>query len=210
MRSLCLSGASTKIPMLAGAAIAVCKYKKYRPTYILGTSAGAIISLPLALGLYEDIEYYTKNFTLDNIFGKKPVNEKGAITFSAIKRLITGKESLGTQDALKETLKGIISPEQFVEYKVGSYPICFVGVVEFRTGARKYINLKECTYEEYLDAVIASSSIPIFVESVKSFGGHLYDGGVRDHIGSHWLMENVKVSENISIYSRPENYVSRS
>ena len=206
MRSLCLSGGSTKIAMLAGAAVAILKYKKYKPTYIIGVSAGAILTVPLAMEMYNTVNKYVKNFDLNDIFTKHPVDKKGKVTLSALWRVLRGKESLGTQDKLTETLSQIISKEKFEEYKRSSAPICLAGIVEFKTGKRKYINLKECDYEGYLQAVLASSSIPIFVESVKSGPEYWYDGGVRDHIGSHWLMENVKLKENISIYSRPSSY----
>jgi len=54
---------------------------------------------------------------------------------------------------------------------------------------------------------MASSSIPVFVESVKIGEDIFYDGGVRDNIGSSWAMENIEgIKQNVSIYSRPSNY----
>ena len=206
MKGLSISGGGTKIAALAGAVIELCVEKGYKPDIITGISAGSIIAVPLAMGMFAEIEYYSKNFTLNEVFGIKPVTKKGKISFRGLLRAILGKQSFGTQDALLKTFSEIIDPQTFKLYKEGDYAPCYLGAVEFKTGKRVYFNAKEMEYEDYLQAVLASSSIPVFVESVEINGGYYYDGGVRDHIGSHWLMENHKIKEHVSIYSRPDNY----
>ncbi len=70
-----------------------------------------------------------------------------------------------------------------------------------------FTNLKKCSYDEFLLNMKSTSSIPGFVEPVSINDDYYFDGGVRDHIGSHWLFENFKISQNISIYSRPEDAI---
>jgi predicted acylesterase/phospholipase RssA len=214
--ALAISGGSTKIPMLAGAAITALKYKDYNPSYIIGTSSGGILALPLALGLYDKVESLVKSFTLNTVFDNKPVNEEGKVTLNAKLRVLAGKESLGTQNAVIEEIKKIVPKYLFKEYKKQNYPVVYLGVVEFRTGRRFYINLKEQSYENYLKFVLATGSIPGFVEGVRIVFKHegvltegiFYDGGTRDHIGSAWFIENhgEKIDEMLSIYSRPRDY----
>lgn len=206
-KGLSLSGGSTKIPALAGAAITLLREKKYKPDLITGISAGSILSLPLALRMYELIEKTVLNFELNDIFDIKPVNSRGNITLKAIWRIITGKESLGRQRNLRKTLSNLINESVFDTYKTyNEFPPVYIGYVDFRTGSRVFKDIKKATYDEYLDSVMASSSIPVFVESVKLNGSYNYDGGIRDHIASHWLMENYDLDEHVSIYSRPEDY----
>ena len=202
-----ISGGSTKIAALAGASVYALRDYGYKPDYICGISAGGILAVPLALEMYDEVIKLVKNFTYDDIFSVKPVNNKGNITLEAIWRLITGKESLGKQDNLVDTMSELVTEELFEKYKQGNYPPCFLGMVEFQTGKRHYMNMKNVTYDVFLDCVKATSSIPVFVESVEMpWKGYYYDGGVRNHIGSHWLMENTDITENISVYSRPEDY----
>lgn len=210
MKLLSISGGATKISGLCGAADSLMNQCGYKPDYIVGTSAGAILALPVAMELWEMLREKTTTFTLDDIFSKSPMNEKGDITLRAKLRVLFGKESLGVQDNLKTTIGEIITEDKFSTYqKKDVYPTVYIGMVDFKTGARHYMNLKECTYHEYLDYVLASTSIPYAAEPVHH-GDHIFfDGGVRDHIGSHWMMENIKgISENVSIYSRPENFAS--
>jgi predicted acylesterase/phospholipase RssA len=208
MKGLSLSGASTKIPAVAGAAITILKDKGYKPDIITGVSAGSILAVPLAMGLYDDIRRVSTTFTMDDIFDIKPVDKKGNISIRAILRALTGEESLGSQMNLLVTLSEIITEEKFKIYQTGNYAPCYLGCVEFKTCSRKYVNVKDpsVTYMDYLEWVCASSSIPVFVESVKVDNGFFYDGGVRDHIGSHWLMENHNITEHVSVYSRPKDY----
>lgn len=202
MNALSISGASTKIAFPAGAAIYLLRDLKYNPKIVSGISAGSILTVPLALGLFREIEKYVKEFELKDVFTKDPTNK-----IIAAWRLITGKESLGTQDKLKETLRGIVTEKRFNTYKSGPYATCYIGCVEFKTGKKEYFNVKTLDYEKYLEVTMASSSIPVFVESRKFDNGYWYDGGIRDHIGSAWLMErNVEMKNHISIYSRPKNF----
>ena len=202
-----ISGGSTKIAALAGASIYTLRDYQYQPDYICGISSGGILSVPLALGLYDELISLVQNFTYEDVFSIKPVNNKGKLRLEAIWRVITGKESLGAQDNLIETMSKLVPENLFEHYKRGKYAPCYIGSVEFKTGSRSYVNAKELNYDDFLLAVKATSSIPVFVEAVEGANdGYYYDGGIRDHIGSHWLMEHCDMNEHISLYSRPENY----
>ncbi len=206
-RGYSISGGSTKIAALAGASIYTLRDYGYEPDYICGVSAGGILAVPLALGMYDEVERLVKDFDYDDIFSIKPVTAKGKITLNAIWRIITGKQSLGAQDNLITTVSELIPEHTFERYQKNNFAPCFLGMVDFKTGGRTYLNMKNVPYHVFLSAVKATSSIPVFVESVKMpWDGYYYDGGVRDHIGSHWLMENCQMDEHISLYSRPEDY----
>lgn len=207
MKGLSLSGGSTKIAGIAGAAISICKEGYYKPDYITGISAGAILALPIALGLYNEIEQVVINLKPSDIFSIEPLNKRGFPTFKAITRLLRGKESLGKQDALINTIKKVITRERFEAYlRDRNSTDVYIGVVNMRTGTIYYDNVKSMTYNSYFDIINASSAIPVFVESVKKWGGYLMDGGLRDNIGSHWLMNNVPITHHISVYARPKGF----
>jgi len=207
MKALNISGGATKIAGLFGAAEYLLKVKEYKPDVISGISAGAILSLPLALGKYQTTKERVLNFKLEDFFEKKPVNNKGKISIGAILRLITGKPAIGDQSRLKKILSEVVTKEDFIFYKtMEKFPPCIIGAVDFKDGSHVYFNCKELSYEEYLDLVLASASIPIFTNPVNYKGKILYDGGVRDHIATPYILHNYPITENVSIFSRPKDY----
>lgn len=201
------SGASTKIAFHFGVAKALHEYE-IKPRVITGISAGAIISLPVAMGKWKEAEKLLLSFSLDkHVWGKRPIGKKGGFTLAGIKRVLFGAKSFGDQEGLRATLKSIITPRDFEIYKGSlSMPACHVGAVDLKTGSRHIVNLKEVTYEEYLDAVMASSTIIPFVPSIKTQSKFLVDGGYRNHILSGWAIEKFAPKAHVSVYSRPENF----
>ena len=106
---------------------------------------------------------------------------------------------------LRKLLKEVITPERFREYQEREDTfIAFVGYVDETSGKRVYVNLKSVPYHEAIESIMASSSIPVFTKPVNVYGDVAVDGGVRDHIGTPWILDTYKITRTISIYSRPE------
>jgi predicted patatin/cPLA2 family phospholipase len=209
IKVLNLSGAATKIAGLAGAAYYTFNNYGYRPDIITGISSGAILTVPIAMRKWDILNEMVKTFTLDDIFDKPPVNEENKVRFTAYVRAAIGKSSFGTQNNLPKTLSKVITEEDWLRYQVGDYPECYIGAVDFKSGSRYIVNLKNkgISYCEYLNLVNASASIPLAVEPVRYKDMLLYDGGTRNHILSGWVLRNFSdIEENISIYSRPKDY----
>jgi predicted acylesterase/phospholipase RssA len=209
MKVLNLSGAATKIGGLYGVCEKLMLDNGWKPDVITGVSSGALLSVPLALGKFDEVRKLVLEFSLDHIFDKKPVNESGKITSMAIMRVLAGKLGLGSQGNLVKTLAKVVRPVDFLRYQSSSeLPVCYIMAIDYVTGHKKVWNLKTVSYMEYLNAVKASCSIPGYVEPVEMDGMVLFDGGVRDHIMSRWLLEKEgTIKEVISVYSRPEEYV---
>jgi predicted acylesterase/phospholipase RssA len=217
MKHLGISGGGTKIAGLFGVAETLMIEKNFKPDVISGISAGAILSLPLALGKFNEVRKLVLNFKLDDFFSKPPVQANGKFTLGALWRVVTGAPYLGKQGNLEKKLKAIISEEEFLAYQQDdSKPTCIVGTVDFITGSRKFFNLKKVSYEEFPKVVNASSSLPIFTNGIKltvdNNQTYLYDGGVRDHIATLWILEDEdsefkgKITETVNVYSRPEDF----
>jgi predicted acylesterase/phospholipase RssA len=225
MKHLGISGGGTKISGLYGAAEVILLDKKYSPEIISGISAGALLSVPLALGKFEIIKEKVLNFDLKTFFNVPPIKPNGKIRiWNAIKKIIGGKHYLGEQFNLEKTLSDVVNREDYEDYQNNDeYPICIVGSVDFYTGGRVYVNLKEkeISYEKFLKFVNASASIPVFTSGIrinepfKDFEGNiiddevlLYDGGVRDHSPSSKILESniFNIKESSTIFSRPDDY----
>jgi predicted acylesterase/phospholipase RssA len=207
MKHLGISGGGTKIGGLFGAAEVLIKERNYRPDIISGISAGALLSVPLAMEKFDLVKELVLNFTMKDFFSDPPVMKNGKLSWRAIVNILAGNPYMGRQDNLPKTLARVISKSEFNTYQKGDFPVCWVGAVDFRSGGRKYYNLKEVDYKQFLTVVNASSSLPLFTNGVVNDGHYLYDGGVRDHIGTPWILERYDtIIETVSIYSRPRDY----
>lgn len=206
MKALNIAGGAFKVAGEAGICEVLIK-NGYKPDIITGVSAGATLSVPIALGLWEEIKKFTTFLTLKSVFSKSPITEKGKLSKGAYFRFIRRKESLGVMGNLKNTLGAIITPERFREYKAGNYAVVYIMAVNSGTGRRHFYNVKELSYNDYLTLTVASSSIPLANEKVRYKGLFLTDGGVRNGIISHWLFDKYKnqIKESISVYSRPQS-----
>jgi predicted acylesterase/phospholipase RssA len=215
MKHLGISGGGTKIAGLFGVAETLMIEKNFKPDVISGISAGAILSLPLALGKFEEVKKLVLDFELDDFFSEKPVKQNGKFTLSALWKVVTGKPYLGKQGALEKKLRAIVSEAEFQAYQNDpAKATCIVGAVDFITGGRRFFNLKNVTYEQFPKVVNASSSLPIFTMGIKMKAegedAYLYDGGVRDHIATAYILSESefkdKINESVSVFSRPEDF----
>jgi predicted acylesterase/phospholipase RssA len=217
MKHLGISGGGTKIAGLFGVAEALLREKNFKPDVISGISAGSILSLPLALGKFDEVRKLVLSFTLDDFFSSSPVKESGGFTGAAIWRVLTGKPYLGKQGNLEAKLRSIVSEAEYLAYqKDNTKPACIIGAVDFITGGRTYCNLKQVSYADFPRIVNASSSLPIFTKGIQmkieSKDMYLFDGGVRDHIGTAYILGSEdsefrgKINESISVFSRPEDF----
>jgi predicted acylesterase/phospholipase RssA len=223
MKHLGISGGGTKIAGLYGAAEIILNEKKYKPDIISGISAGAILSLPLALGKHKEIKKMVLDFNLDSFFSESPIKENGKFrVLNALKNIVSGNHYLGRQDQLEKTIRTVISEDEFQDYKTNNqFPICIVGSVDFYSGRRIYVNLKKMpSLDLAMKFVNASASLPLFTAGIaldipfEDFEEHLiedkvflYDGGIRDHSPTAKIIKSAQFSvrESCTIFSRPEN-----
>ena len=207
MKVLSLSGGATRFVGISGCAIELIK-QGYKPDVIVGVSAGAIASVPIALGLYNQVIDKGLSITLKDIFKVVPINEKGRITIHGIIRLLLGYNSIGVQQVDK-LLSELVSKDKFAEYVSGNYPTCYCSAVNMETGEKEWFNLKECDYNTFLKAVSASSHIPLASQAININNKLYYDGGLRDHnLGCSFVEEFNGVTELVSIYGRPQGLMA--
>jgi predicted acylesterase/phospholipase RssA len=171
-------------------------------------SAGAIIALPLALGMFDKLYEETIHIKRDEMFTSTPTNKKGKISLKgwirAIEGVIKTKEtdrySFGLQDT-RHFLISYITEEMFNSYKKNSsLPDILVMTVNMTSGLPEVYSAKELTYKLFVEAVEKSCHIPIMTDAVEDE----VDGGVWAHNPEWYLLHKglINPSEIISIYSR--------
>ena len=218
MRIISISGGATEIPALLGGVMRYLQNSPDEDTIFIGVSSGAILSLPLALGMFSELKEQTTSIELSDMFGKKPLNKKGKPTTAAILRVLCGAPGLGDMEGLKKSLLELVSKGMYDALKQVNKSTAMAMYVSRQNQARMVVNSQSHSYLEFIDGVVKSASVPVFVGPHKgSIGsGHYgYDGGVRNHIPTPYLIEkgllkafggecgkNVKL---IEFYSREQN-----
>jgi len=207
--AMIISGGATKIPFLAGVALSLIINKKVRPSFFIGISSGAILSFTLGIGKYNDTFKNVINFSLSSFMANDMSGFKGFM--KTLYNVLRGKHHLNSQKPLKKLLMNVVTEDDFELWKGDvQKPEIFVGAVSLETGKRIYKDLRDCDYEEAIDWVMASASIPFYTEGSQIDGENWFDGGLRDHIGTEWFLKRYshKVDEVHQIYSRASNLSS--
>jgi predicted acylesterase/phospholipase RssA len=223
LKHLGISGGGTKIGALYAAARIIIEEKGYEPDIISGISAGALLSVPLALKKYSKINELVSDIKMEYFFSENPLTPDGKPDpWNAGAKLMQRLHYLGQQDNLEKTLKSVVSEEDFRTYQNGEYPICIVGAVDFYTGARVYVNLKDkrVKYKDFPKFVNGSGSIPVYtagieiekkfwtIDKIKYEKAFLFDGGVLDHSPTAEVLRvfGDKILHTCTIFSRPKKY----
>jgi len=202
---LSISGGGTKIIGQEKACQGIIRKYGFKPDLIVGVSSGAVLSLPIAMGKWEELKTMMDSLSMKSIFDKCPITKKNRVSVKGIIRALTGKPSLGTMKNLAENIKKVISESEFEQYKRSvSLPICVIMAYDFKKAKRVFINLKEVSYSEYLKFVTASASLPIAAEPLESNNMVLVDGGVVNTSIANWAMENFDVKKVVSVFSSPK------
>lgn len=199
MKGLAISGGSTKIGFLGGAAIELMKQHDYE--ILTGISAGSIICLLLGIKDYDVLENAIMQTTEDDFFDVKPTRSNGKISIKAVFRIISGKQSLGKY-SLDKLLKNYYTPEQHEKLK-NSGKIVKIGAVNLNLVKIEYCDITKVDYETAIKWVVASSSIPITTETVKIGEYYYIDGGALEHVGGINAIEEGATSLDV-VFSRPE------
>lgn len=211
----CYSGGATELPALAGAAKALAMHAD-KPDVIIGISSGAILSLFAAMQYHPEykeevtklIKDLSTNISPKIIWGRRPpITSKGNISVWAIGRMIVGRPALGKFRNLHSYYTEI-ARKYYNIYKKdkGTYRLPHISVVYVTRSEAKRVEVSPFNgdFEQWVDAVIASASVPLATGPVESNDG--YDGGLRNHNPSGVIIDKgAKISHLTEIYSRERN-----
>ncbi len=180
--ALVISGGGSKGAFAVGAIRSM--YERYRQdgwfSIVGGSSTGGLIA-PFAALLGLDIELADKVLeelveTYGNVQTKDIIERHGPI------ESILKKGSLHETQPLRRIIETALTEERFEILKERSSPICYVVYTSFTTGKSTCVSPRdnEMTRERFIDAMLASASVPVVMQATIIDGESCYDGGARD------------------------------
>lgn len=172
---------------------------------IVGTSTGALLSPLIAKGDFKTLKHAYTSMSQTDIFEKNPFKADGSINLlNAIRRMVTGKTTLGDSTNLKMSVSKYLTADCFNQIKKsGTDVACCVYNIQKRQS--EYKTAKSACYSDYLDRITASATVPIAMTTIKKDGCDYVDGGVADHIPVRYLLDK-NITELDVIIHRTETY----
>lgn len=177
MVGLCISGGGARIGFAVGV-LETMESKGIQPSLVYGISSGSLCTAALCFGSVE----FLKNQLLE-IRKKEDVLDP-----QWFRTLLAQILSLGSKDGLygMKTMRKKLAelPEDEPQRKG------VVGYVDLVSGGITYVSSTDASKEDFLDAVQASCSIPLIMQTQRVGEEARVDGGVRDILPLKQLIED--------------------
>jgi NTE family protein len=96
--------------------------------------------------------------------------------------LLRRRDALNETEPLRRLLERSLVPEWFAWLRTASAPIVYAVYTNFRTGEKVTVTARDRGMDRrrFIDALVASASVPVFMEPAMIDGDACFDGGVRD------------------------------
>jgi hypothetical protein len=160
--------------------------------------------------MFSELKDLTTNASRCNVFSDVPLTESGYPTPTALWRVLTGKPSIGSMGGYRNMYMSLITEDVFKKYKEkrSVLTVAKVGVLctEVPNSALSMVYADEVSYEQWIDAVVGSASVPLFAP--PSGPSMFMDGGVRVHNPSYYhtaICGCKDITEMIEVYAREKH-----
>jgi NTE family protein len=180
--ALVISGGGAKGAFAAGVIRHI--YREYRGTgwfsIVGGCSTGALIT-PLAglLGAPREIAEEAMHRLIEQYTA---VSTEDILERISIVEFIKRQNCLNRSTPLRKRVNEVFRPECFEWLKREDMPYCYVVYTNYQSGTLEVVSPKDpgMSRERFIEAMIASASVPVLMEPAIIDGQICYDGGVRD------------------------------
>jgi len=180
--ALIISGGGARGAFAVGAIKQI--FKGYRSSgwfsIIGGCSTGALIT-PLAglLGAPAEIAEEAMELLIEQY---STVTTADILDKKSIVEFIKRQDCLNKSTPLRRRVNEVFRPDCFDWLTREDMPYCYVVYTNYQSGNLVVVSPKDpgMTRERFIDAMIASASVPVIMESTIIDGQVCYDGGVRD------------------------------
>lgn len=204
MKAIVISGGGAKGAWAGGAAQALYDKGQRWDKYI-GCSTGSLLAILLPSYNFGKVRKLYTSVNANSIFSVNPFTKKGKINIiNALYRFIKGETSIGESGNLKKILLTEFTDDDFNNIRLNNQE-AIVAVTNLTRGKIEYFSTADLYRTDFIETVIASSSVPIAMEVVTFRGQQYLDGGVMQHIPITAAI-NSGADEIDIIVLRPETY----
>lgn len=186
---------------------------------VIGCSTGSLMAPLVAMGKYDLLKEAYTSVTGKDIFNVNPINTKGKINpFVVIWRLLTCRKTLGETKALRNTIKKYFTIHDYETLRNSDKEVIItVTNLSSRITRTEYKRLKDYSYDDFVDFMWASASIPM-VSSLVTKDGNIYcDGGTTEAVPLRYISKNYdnvvvdcfihKTKKQLNYTSNPKNII---
>ena len=177
-----ISGGGAKGAFAAGVIRQI--FREYRGrgwfSIIGGCSTGALIT-PLAglLGAPGEVA----EEALDELINQySTITTADVLEKNSVIEFIKRHNCLNSSAPLRKRVSEVFGPDCFERLQREDMPYCYVVYTNYQSGRLEVVSPKDpgMTRERFIDAMMASASVPLVMEPTLIDGQVCYDGGVRD------------------------------
>lgn len=169
--------------------------KKY--SAVIGCSTGSLMAPLVALGKYERLEEAYTSVKPADIFDSNPFKSNGDINYLRILfRILSGKMTIGETNALRKTITKFFTMDDHNEIIDRDIPVIItVTNISNKNKRTEYKDMRYMCYEDCVDYMWASSSIPMAGTLVYKDNQIYCDGGTTEAVPLKYAIHNFKSSE---------------
>lgn len=145
-----------------------------------GSSAGALVA-PFAAMLGADERTASRaRETMVSVATR--VSTSDILERRGLLGLLRRRDALNETEPLRQLLERSLLPEWFAWLQTESAPIVYAVYTNFRTGEKVTVTARDPGMDRrrFIGALVASSSVPVYMEPALIDGDECFDGGVRD------------------------------
>ena len=174
-RAVVFRGGGSMGAYSAGQICARIKEYGYSWDEYYGTSVGALNALLASTG---DVDLIKKAFTTisdKDVWSRNPIRKNGKIKITnLLLKLIFSKDAIGDSKKLRQTMEQFYTESMYN----GSDKLVVACSSNYSKGLISYGRNDKLPYKEFLDAVWASTCVPLLMNPVSLYGSMYQDGGL--------------------------------
>lgn len=160
---------------------------------VVGCSTGSLMAPLVALGDWDRLVKAYSSIGLDGIFDKNPFKRNGKLSkWKVIWMLVRGYMTVGRTDALRSTIKSFFTREDYDAIRhMGKNVVVTVTNLSSKNNRTEYKSILDESYEDFVDYMWASASLPVIGTLIRKNGNVYCDGGLTDNVPLRWAIENL-------------------
>lgn len=200
-KALVISGGGTRGSWAAGFSKGLAEAgNKYQ--VVGGTSAGALIMSSVILEQFGELDSLFNSISNKDVYNVNPIRRNGNIKIGkSILRTILGHPSIGETKNLRKLIEKIFTQKDY-ENIIKQKKEVFCITTSLNSSKISLKSSRSSSYEDLLDWIWASASVPVLMSPVKKDGESWVDGGLLDNVPIDGaLLEGVKDIDVIALFT---------